>query len=851
MDTKDNNKKYKKYKISIKNINFLFSDFINSFSDDIYISNDKNEVVLLNKTLEEKTGKNIEGEKCYKAIFNKNEICKWCAKDKLNGQKKINYEIPYPINNRYYKLNASSLDDKNTLFIFKDITELKRTIEERNENLLKFKTLYNYTPIAFQSLDEKGNIIDVNPRWLEILGYEKKEVLNKNFIEFIHDDYKKNFTKKFIEFKNKGYIKNVEFIMLKKNEEHIYATFDGRISYNEEGTFKQTYSTFKDITKLKEAEDKIKQDYEELTEDNRIIEELLENSRKQNEELSEDNRIIEELLENSRKQNEEIELNNQRLKSLLKISNFQGTKHDLLEFALQEAIILTQSKIGYIYFYNEKTKQFKLNSWSKEVMQRCSSVEPKTENELDKIGIWGEVVRQRKPIMLNDYKAPNKLKKGHPKDHIELIRFLSIPIFRNKQIVAVLGVGNKKSDYNEIDIEQLELLMESVWKILEKQELLREIKKAKEKAEESNLLKTEFLHNMSHEIRTPMNAIIGFSDLLLDNNIDQKSKKQYLNIIINSGNQLIRIIDDILEISRLETKKVKVIKERINLNNLYLQIYGAFSKKARDLNLSFYLSKFLADDKCFIITDQNKLEKILSNLVDNALKYTNKGFVELGYKVNSEELICYVKDSGIGIDKNKKEYIFERFSRLEEDHFETIRGLGLGLAIVKENAELLEAKIDLQSEKGKGTLFKIKFPLEKVELLPDIIEQKTEKKYKILIVEDDDLNMLYLQTILSELAPKAFIFQAINGEQAIDIVKKNDIDLILMDIKLPKKSGIEITKEIKLMKPNIKIIAQTAYSSQEEKNIAISAGCEDFISKPISKNTLQFILNKHFMNYIN
>jgi len=242
---------------------------------------------------------------------------------------------------------------------------------------------------------------------------------------------------------------------------------------------------------------------------------------------------------------------------------------------------------------------------------------------------------------------------------------------------------------------------------------------AKEKAEESNRLKTEFINNMSHEIRTPMNGILGFSEFLSMPDLTETKRNQYITIIQNSGNQLMRIIDDILEISKLGTKQVKISENKICLNDLLLEQFSIFDIKAKENKIPLYLKKGLTDKESTILIDETKLNKILSNLLENALKFTNKGFVEFGYKPvkthgRASQLEIYVKDTGIGVKPESHKIIFDRFSQEEKELSKNVGGLGLGLSIANENAELLGGNITLKSKKGEGATFFITIPYKPV-----------------------------------------------------------------------------------------------------------------------------------------
>ena len=382
-----------------------------------------------------------------------------------------------------------------------------------------------------------------------------------------------------------------------------------------------------------------------------------------------------------------------------------------------------------------------------------------------------------------------------------------------------------------------------------------ELQEAKMRAEESSRLKTKFLNNMSHEIRTPMNGIIGFSEMLNIPNISEEERINFSKIVQSSSYQLLRTIDDILEISNLDTSQEKLDETEFCLDDLLVELYSIFKLEANKQNILLYLKKVLVDNQIQIISDKTKLNKILSNIIENALRYTNDGFIEIGYYLESNNIILYVKDTGIGISPENHQIVFERFSQEDKKLSRKHGGLGLGLAISKENAQLLGGDISLESEKGKGSTFYISVPHKpankKEKLLVDGSLNKRSttlsKNYTILVVEDEEINYLYIEQLFKLEAEFNYtLIHAKNGKEAFDLSMKNkEIDLVLMDIKIPVMNGLEVTEKIKSVFPDLPVIAQTAYATESDKELALKYGCDDFISKPIDKEKLFELLYKY------
>lgn len=366
---------------------------------------------------------------------------------------------------------------------------------------------------------------------------------------------------------------------------------------------------------------------------------------------------------------------------------------------------------------------------------------------------------------------------------------------------------------------------------------------AKEKAEENDRLKTAFLQNLSHEIRTPMNAIIGFSKILVENNNNKQLVEKYSAIITQKCNDLLAIINDILDIAKIESGQLTINHDHCNINHLFeeLRIHSIEQlhiQRKKHITIDFEAQ---CNNSCFTVnTDIVKLKQIFTNLINNAIKFTDEGSIHCGCKLDdNENTLFFVTDTGIGIDEIHKHKIFERFIQLDLGNAKLVSGTGLGLSIVKGLVVLLGGEIWVESELGKGSTFYF-----------SILDQSTNKVHEklltqkqILIVEDDYFNAEYTKTILAPTNCK--ITHTTSGIEAIEMVRRNDFDLVLLDIRLPDIDGHLVTKKIKEIKPNITIIAQTASASEIEKQKAIELGCADYLCKPIQQHELLGMISQY------
>lgn len=378
------------------------------------------------------------------------------------------------------------------------------------------------------------------------------------------------------------------------------------------------------------------------------------------------------------------------------------------------------------------------------------------------------------------------------------------------------------------------------------------LKIALEKALESDRLKSAFLANMSHEIRTPMNGILGFVNLLNEPNLSKSEIGKYSAIINRNGDRLLNTINDIIDISKIEAGQVVVSTSETSINTEIEEIYSFFLPEANKKGLSLSIESSPSTEQLRVITDSHKLHGILTNLIKNAIKYTEKGAITFGYFLKDKFIEFYVKDTGIGIPKDRMKAIFNRFEQADIEDRRVFEGSGLGLAISKAYVEMLGGEISVTSIESKGSTFTFTIPYNKeekieIEQIPENIDKDISNtvKLNLLIVEDDDVSSELLKIILKDNFRK--IIFAEDGIEAIEICKNRpEIDLVLMDINMPKMNGYDATKEIRKFNKDLIIIAQTAYGLSGDKEKAIEAGCNDYISKPINKDKLLVLIQKYF-----
>lgn len=437
---------------------------------------------------------------------------------------------------------------------------------------------------------------------------------------------------------------------------------------------------------------------------------------------------------------------------------------------------------------------------------------------------------------------------------LKLHRIYAMGLLRGGNIYGSVIIATRNNqEIKDIKIIETFLFQASI--SLHKKQLENELIRAKEKAEESDRLKSAFLANMSHEIRTPMNGILGMTQLLANPEIMPEQRKEYVDLINKNSDTLLNLIDDIIDVSKIEAGQMKIIKKGFRLNALFDQVSALFKSSMVYKNKGSIklIPVTTLPDSLNIVCDPDRLRQILINLVGNAIKFTEKGYVEFGYSLKGTELEFYVRDSGIGISKEKQKVIFDRFTQADDSLTRKFGGSGLGLAISKGLIELLGGRLWATSVLGEGSVFYFTIPYqvanedEKDEVGTN--HEKSEYNWKgrtFLIVEDDRVSYKFLEGVFKKTGVQ--IIHADNGLKAIDLCKNYpELDIVLMDIQLPEMSGLDATRVITSFRKDLPIIAQTANAMSEDKEKCLEVGCVDYVSKPINIHLLFKKIDKYLV----
>jgi len=809
----------KRTEIALRESEKRFTAFMNNLPAGIFIKDSEGNYLFSNKYNEEVHGlKNWKGKNVYD-FFSKEIADKFTESDQkvLEGEnlyldgKIINAEgeLVYFKNRQF----AIKQDDGSKLIggISLDITNEKKAELELKESEDLYRTMIETSNDIIWMLDTEGNFTFINDLATLTIGLPKEDYIGKPFNLLLlpeEENYILNIYKRLIQGETVNYevrIKNnkSEIITLQTNSTPIYKNdkYSGVISFA------------KDVTKQK------KQD---------LIRQIIFNI--STAAITSDN--LPQLTHLIKKE----------LGKIIDTSNFYLTIKNK-----------SNNSLSFPFFVDDYDN-------------------PKSFPDNKTLAHY--IIQIKKPLLL------------YEKDQIELENknlidnygtrpkiWLGVPLKFNNEVIGVITVQSYKNEqaYNKEDQEVLEFISGQISMAIYRKQAEENLKNALTKAEESDRLKSAFLANMSHEIRTPMNGILGFSQLIKDSSLSQKDHDKYVEIIEKSGERLLNIINDLVDISKIEAGQMDVSISQCDIHEQLSFLYTFFKPEAEIKGLELNLNKKVNKEKINILTDREKLYAIFTNLIKNAVKYSRKGKIEFGYDVveatknnlgslsfigsnavrPKKVIKFYVKDNGIGIPKNRLSAIFDRFVQADIEDSKVFEGAGLGLSITKAYVEMLGGKIWVKSEINKGSVFYFTLPFlqekETVETFQNTEinkQQEGSKQKKILIAEDEKISYDYISIVLKK--TKSILFHALNGKEAIQIMQENpDIDLILMDIKMPILGGYEATQQIRKFNKDVIIIAQTAYALAGDAENALKYGCNDYISKPINSDELLGLIDKY------
>lgn len=715
--------------------------------------------------------------------------------------KKQNIKLDSMVNQRTSELIQTNNE------LIKEIIERKKTEKNLHDNESYLLAILNNAPIIILMVDEDFNIVRINQTGLNLaeksneqaVGYNGGEVLN--CINSLRDP------------KGCGFSEDCSFCSLRNS-------------------FKYTLQTHGRIYK---------------------VESILNMGNKEN--VFERNVLITtEYIEISDKPSVLIFIDD--ITERVQMQNVLKEKSDILLKAQQMA------KIGEFH-YDIERKVFRLSPSLKEIINVDKDIityEGLIDSMVDE-DINDFKVSLENSVLYHD-KFNSHFRRIRPDGEIQYLYSLGeVEFDEDIKAIKVFGIIHDITEQKQAEVK-LRLIN---YELIAAEEQLRatndtlienltELEEAKQKAEESDRLKSSFLANMSHEIRTPMNAIMGFADLLDLEDAPYEKRKKFTRTIRERTKDLLNIINDLLDISRIESQTLRIVETNGNLNNTLLEITEFFRIKNEEIfskPIAFRLINELKNEENQIVADFERIKQVLINLIENAFKFTESGTITLGCKFKDNQTLLFsVEDTGIGIPRNKLNLIFERFRQVDESYLtREYGGAGLGLSICKGIIELIKGSIWVESEVGKGSKFFFTLPYNH-SLIANVQNKYKEKKVydfrgrKILIVEDTSANMQYLLEILKPLG--IILIRAENGKAAMDeFYKHPDIDLVLMDIRLPDSNGFDLTKKMISERTGLKIVAQTAYASNEDMQKCLEVGCVDFIAKPIKKEILYDLIETY------
>ncbi|WP_406661442.1 GAF domain-containing protein [Methanolobus sp. ZRKC3] len=633
------------------------------------------EVLYANKYLRERIGSVPLGKKCYEAFRNFDSPCEFCTNDSILKNKNGSHQWSYY--NSFMESGFAATDRiirwpdgrKVRLEVAQDVTNLKKAEEYARKSEEKFEKILENSPAPIVIIDLEGNIEYANRNFIDTFGYTMHDIhtMKQWWLNASPD---MEYTKKRIE--------GIEETNISR--EWIFKCKDGsvrNVEFHFAVTTEQVIIVMNDITERKKVEKAL----------------LLDESR----------------LEAIQKLNQMSDL----------------STNEIEDFALEEAIRLTQSKVGYLAFFDEETNSLIMVAWSTEAMKECRIKDRKIVYELSKAGIWGEAVRQRKPIITNNFESPNPLKRGYPAGHVHIKRHMNIPIMDAGKVIGIAGVGNKVEEYNQSDVRQLTLLMQGMYSLIKRKEAEENLNKYAEQLGEVNIelsiandelksldeLKSNFLSRISHELKTPLIPILGFSELVADGTLGtlNAEQKKAMDTVFHSSGQLKRLIESLIFMSSLNAKQFSYEFDPIKVSPIIEKTLNIIILENRDKRIGVELN--IQDEMYTINGDTNYLTELFLHLIDNAFKFTSStGKISITGVNENKNVHFIVEDTGIGIPQNMIRKTFDSFYQVDGSLSRKYSGTGIGLNMCKRIAEDHGGKLWIESEENVGTKVHVELP---------------------------------------------------------------------------------------------------------------------------------------------
>jgi PAS domain S-box-containing protein len=857
----------------------LWSDMFDILPDMYFLTDAEFRLEKINKAavnfLKRNEGE-VYGRSCHELFEEHDEFCLICAnRSNIQENKPCHKIVQLPQTESYFEVISIPVQDSDNktdkiLHQARDINAFKNRedeLEKKSENLIT--TLRNL-PEGIITTDYNGVILSMNERACEICHCDHDKVLGKNLQSVFtlinrYSRKEENIIERIIF--DQGRQETFDQYELKVEDDFCLLFLKASFLKKKNGEIEGFVFVFSDITD-KSKEEKISREHEER------IKLMFEQTRYKI--IQESEKKLKLRLENNHKQ--EIDFDSFGLTDIIDLDSLQQLQDDFA-FANQVSSIIVDNDnkpITRASNFSELCKTIRKSPAGKKICVFEGDIPFDRETAKSAHRCFAcNFYEQSAPIIVGGRQLGNWLIGAHSavreenqiKDFARSTGLDSNELIEAYNKTKILSSGKLEKTVNLLwhlskEISNLGYSILKLSKdISEQKKLEYQLTIAKEKAEESDRLKTAFLASMSHEIRTPMNAIIGFTDLLSDPDFSKEEKDEFIELVNNNGNILLRLIDDIIDIAKIEAGEFNVDETECHVNKIISEVIVASKDNLKrqgkeTIELTSYLAS--SSENFAIISDPTRFRQIITNLIGNAQKFTMTGKIEVGYLIKNNDILLgdelfiqfYVKDTGIGIPEEKREIIFDRFKQADDTVSKKYGGTGLGLTITKKLVNLMGGEIWVESEVGKGSTFYFTLPYKPIESKEEFLES-TDKKLDhidlsgktILIVEDVESNFNLLKTVLTK--NNAKIIWAKDGKQAVDFCRAKSVDLVLMDIKLPILDGYNATERIKQTTKNIPIIAITAYARENDKLKSIQAGCDEYIPKPIKTDLLFALINKY------